>query len=151
MTSTHCRAGPRITAAAGTGLPSNGYSLKGFRLYSLIVTPYFQMNRVEAGPGFTLPPTHAHTHTHTHAHTPQMNLVEADPGFTQAQLAMVDISNALAEERDAEIRKVVETISELAQVCVCVCVCERRGGKGHAQWRWVGGSRCVRWWWGSPF
>ncbi|KAJ9524009.1 Qa-snare protein, Tlg2/Syntaxin16-family [Haematococcus lacustris] len=46
----------------------------------------------------------------------QMNLNEADPGFTQAQLAVVDISNALAQERDAEIRRIVETITELAQI-----------------------------------
>ncbi len=47
----------------------------------------------------------------------QMALSETDPGFTAQQLAMVDISNALAEERDKEIRKIVETITELAQVC----------------------------------
>jgi len=46
----------------------------------------------------------------------QMNLTEVDPGFTQAQLAMVDISDVLAEERDREIRKIVETITELAQI-----------------------------------
>lgn len=46
----------------------------------------------------------------------QMNLTEVDPGFTQAQLAMVDVSDVLAEERDREIRKIVETITELAQV-----------------------------------
>ncbi|GFH08512.1 Qa-SNARE protein, Tlg2/syntaxin16-family [Haematococcus lacustris] len=46
----------------------------------------------------------------------KMNLNEADPGFTQAQLAVVDISNALAQERDAEIRRIVETITELAQI-----------------------------------
>ncbi len=32
------------------------------------------------------------------------------------QLAMVDISNTLAEERDREIRKIVDTITELATV-----------------------------------
>ena len=46
----------------------------------------------------------------------QMNLADLDPGFTQSQTAMVDISHALAEERDREIRKIVETITELAQV-----------------------------------
>mmetsp|Transcript_8436 Transcript_8436/g.21088 ORF Transcript_8436/g.21088 Transcript_8436/m.21088 type:complete len:312 (-) Transcript_8436:247-1182(-) len=46
----------------------------------------------------------------------QMNLAEVDPGFTSAQLAMVDMSNTLAQERDAEIRKIVETIAELAQI-----------------------------------
>lgn len=46
-----------------------------------------------------------------------MNFEDVDPGFTTAQLAMVDMSNTLAEERDTEIRKIVETISELAQVC----------------------------------
>lgn len=51
----------------------------------------------------------------------QMNLSEQDPGFTQAQAAVVDISLALAEERDREIRKIVETIVELNQV---------RGGRG---------------------
>ncbi|GIL47780.1 hypothetical protein Vafri_3964 [Volvox africanus] len=40
----------------------------------------------------------------------------ADPGFTQAQLAMVDISTDLVSERDTEIRKIVETIAELAQI-----------------------------------
>ncbi len=39
-----------------------------------------------------------------------------DPGFTQAQLAMVDISTDLVSERDTEIRKIVETIAELAQI-----------------------------------
>ncbi|GLC43807.1 hypothetical protein PLESTB_000910000 [Pleodorina starrii] len=39
-----------------------------------------------------------------------------DPGFTQAQLAMVDISTDLISERDTEIRKIVETIAELAQI-----------------------------------
>lgn len=46
----------------------------------------------------------------------QNNLADTDPGFTQAQLAMVDISTELAMERDAEIRKIVETIAELAQI-----------------------------------
>lgn len=41
---------------------------------------------------------------------------EQDPGFTQAQLAQVDLSSALAEERDHEIRKIVESITELAEV-----------------------------------
>ena len=40
----------------------------------------------------------------------------SDPGFTQAQLAMVDVSDKLAQERDEEIRKIVETIAELAQI-----------------------------------
>ncbi|KAG2500822.1 hypothetical protein HYH03_001584 [Edaphochlamys debaryana] len=39
-----------------------------------------------------------------------------DPGFTQAQLAMVDISTDLINERDSEIRKIVEAIAELAQI-----------------------------------
>ncbi|EFJ50543.1 Qa-SNARE, Tlg2/Syntaxin16-family [Volvox carteri f. nagariensis] len=39
-----------------------------------------------------------------------------DPGFTQAQMAMVDISTNLVNERDTEIRKIVETIAELAQI-----------------------------------
>lgn len=39
-----------------------------------------------------------------------------DPGFTSAQLAMVDISTDLINERDTEIRKIVETIAELAQI-----------------------------------
>lgn len=46
----------------------------------------------------------------------QMNLAEIDPGFRADQLAMVDNSNILAEERDKEIRKIVETITELAQI-----------------------------------
>ncbi|KIY99251.1 Syntaxin-43 [Monoraphidium neglectum] len=41
---------------------------------------------------------------------------EADPGFTQAQLVKVSQAEALIEERDTEIRKVVETIVELAQI-----------------------------------
>jgi len=56
----------------------------------------------------------------------QMDLgSEQDPGFTQAQLAQVDLSSALAEERDHEIRKIVESITELAEVCetVSLCVC----------------------------
>jgi hypothetical protein len=47
----------------------------------------------------------------------QMNLAEQDLGFTQSQLALVDVSAALAEERDREIRKIVQTIVELTQVC----------------------------------
>eukprot|EP00967_Tisochrysis_lutea_P074902 scaffold100757_cov19-Tisochrysis_lutea.AAC.2 len=43
-------------------------------------------------------------------------LDEHDPGFTQAQLAQVDLSHALAEERDQEIRKIVSSITELAEV-----------------------------------
>ncbi|KXZ55932.1 SYP4 protein [Gonium pectorale] len=39
-----------------------------------------------------------------------------DPGFTTAQIAMVDISTDLINERDTEIRKIVETIAELAQI-----------------------------------
>lgn len=44
---------------------------------------------------------------------------DQDPGFTQAQLAQVDMSGVLAEERDQEIRKIVESITELAQVRGC--------------------------------
>lgn len=40
----------------------------------------------------------------------------SDPGFTQAQLAMVDIQTELIAERDDEIRKIVETIADLAQI-----------------------------------
>mmetsp|Transcript_7477 Transcript_7477/g.19932 ORF Transcript_7477/g.19932 Transcript_7477/m.19932 type:complete len:324 (+) Transcript_7477:58-1029(+) len=43
-------------------------------------------------------------------------LDEHDPGFTQAQLAQVDLSHALAEERDQEIRKIVSSITELAEI-----------------------------------
>ena len=39
-----------------------------------------------------------------------------DPGFTQAQLAMVDIQADLIAQRDDEIRKIVETIADLAQI-----------------------------------
>lgn len=46
----------------------------------------------------------------------QVGLDNLDPGFTQAQLAMVDVSQALAVERDSEIRKIVSTIAELAQI-----------------------------------
>ncbi|KAI8474871.1 MAG: Qa-snare protein, Tlg2/Syntaxin16-family [Monoraphidium minutum] len=40
----------------------------------------------------------------------------ADPGFTQAQLTRMSQAEALIEERDTEIRKVVETIVELATI-----------------------------------
>lgn len=46
----------------------------------------------------------------------QLNLAETDPGFMDAQLKRVDFSTALAEERDKDIRKIVETITELAQI-----------------------------------
>jgi hypothetical protein len=46
----------------------------------------------------------------------QINLAEQDLGFTQSQLALVDVSAALAEERDKEIRKIVESIVQLTQV-----------------------------------
>ncbi|KAI8470175.1 MAG: hypothetical protein J3K34DRAFT_458972 [Monoraphidium minutum] len=39
-----------------------------------------------------------------------------DPGFTQAQLMKMSQAEALIEERDTEIRKVVETIVELATI-----------------------------------
>eukprot|EP00775_Hariotina_reticulata_P011097 gene11097-11251_t len=39
-----------------------------------------------------------------------------DPGFTETQLMKVSQAEALIEERDEEIRKVVETIAELAQI-----------------------------------
>eukprot|EP00877_Chromochloris_zofingiensis_P010271 jgi/Chrzof1/5498/Cz16g05150.t1 len=40
----------------------------------------------------------------------------SDPGFTEMQLQKVSQAEALIEERDIEIRKVVETIAELAQI-----------------------------------
>ncbi|GBF90215.1 hypothetical protein Rsub_03348 [Raphidocelis subcapitata] len=40
----------------------------------------------------------------------------AEPGFTQAQVQKVSQAEAMIEERETEIRKVVETITELAQV-----------------------------------
>lgn len=40
----------------------------------------------------------------------------ADPGFTETQLMKVAQAETLVEERDEEIRKVVETIVELAQI-----------------------------------
>lgn len=40
----------------------------------------------------------------------------SDPGFTEAQLQKVSQAETLIEERDEEIRKVVETIAELAQI-----------------------------------
>lgn len=40
----------------------------------------------------------------------------ADPGFTQAQVLKASQAEALADERDQEIRKVVEAIVELAQI-----------------------------------
>eukprot|EP00879_Flechtneria_rotunda_P010105 GHRR01010563.1.p1 GENE.GHRR01010563.1~~GHRR01010563.1.p1 ORF type:complete len:308 (+),score=91.35 GHRR01010563.1:249-1172(+) len=39
-----------------------------------------------------------------------------DPGFTETQLQKVSQAEALVEERDEEIRKIVETIAELAQI-----------------------------------
>ncbi|MEW5299709.1 MAG: hypothetical protein WDW36_002699 [Sanguina aurantia] len=39
-----------------------------------------------------------------------------DPGFTQAQLGMVDFQLDLVQQRDEEIRTIVETIAELAQI-----------------------------------
>ncbi len=45
-----------------------------------------------------------------------MDLGSMDPGFTQGQIATVEISTALAEERDREIQQIVGTIVELAQV-----------------------------------
>eukprot|EP00878_Enallax_costatus_P020334 GHUV01021487.1.p1 GENE.GHUV01021487.1~~GHUV01021487.1.p1 ORF type:complete len:263 (+),score=69.75 GHUV01021487.1:371-1159(+) len=39
-----------------------------------------------------------------------------DPGFTETQLMKVSQAEALIEERDAEIVKIVETIAELAQI-----------------------------------
>lgn len=50
----------------------------------------------------------------------QLELGEQDPGFTQTQLAQVDLSSTLAEERDQEIRKIVESITELAEVSAWV-------------------------------
>ena len=43
------------------------------------------------------------------------DLASVDPGFTQSQMATVEISTALAEERDREIQTIVSTIVELAQ------------------------------------
>lgn len=44
------------------------------------------------------------------------NLEGMDPGFTQVQTATVDTMTAIAIERDTEIQKIVETITELAQI-----------------------------------
>jgi syntaxin 16 len=44
------------------------------------------------------------------------DLASMDPGFTQAQIAAVEVSQALAEERDREIQQIVNTIVELAQI-----------------------------------
>eukprot|EP00798_Chlamydomonas_sp_ICE-L_P020130 gene20130-26861_t len=41
-------------------------------------------------------------------------LASADPGFSQTQTAAVDISLAVAVERDEQISRIVETITELA-------------------------------------
>jgi len=46
------------------------------------------------------------------------DLASNDPGFTQSQISTVEISTALAEERDREIQQIVNTIVELAQASV---------------------------------
>lgn len=40
----------------------------------------------------------------------------SDPGFTESQIQKVSQAEVLIEERDEEIRKIVETIAELAQI-----------------------------------
>ena len=44
------------------------------------------------------------------------SLESVDPGFTSTQIASVEISTALAEERGREIEHIVKTIVELAQI-----------------------------------
>lgn len=44
------------------------------------------------------------------------SLESIDPGFTTTQIASVEISTALAEERGREIEHIVKTIVELAQI-----------------------------------
>ena len=42
--------------------------------------------------------------------------IDEDPGFTDLQLAQVSQAETMVSQRDEEIRKIVETIGELAQI-----------------------------------
>ena len=42
--------------------------------------------------------------------------MDEDPGFTDLQLAQVSQAESMVAQRDEEIRKIVETIAELAQI-----------------------------------
>lgn len=69
------------------------------------------LNKVEAQKGLAAGSSMGMIETESNA-----NLESMDPGFTQGQIAAVEISTALAEERSREIQNIVNTIVELAQI-----------------------------------